>query len=279
MLWMVFLLVKISKEMLNELLKYVIEDNLKYGLIFKITYVYGRNIGEVLKLKTSDVDFKHDTIDFDLPTENVSFKLHEDVKRDLISYLEEKSLKNSDYLFIDDALKVNNYSKKLNFYLNNFINDLNRNVLSWHCPTLVNRDFKNLRGQHLFLDGADVKTVNMLYRNKNIQSTKDNIEYKELLAKKFPCTSLKKVFEDFTDLNVFFDTNFKNSDLFTVCKGDDTLILEYDYDMGVFNMLGDESSDVYNEVKNFSSDDLIVQLKNLDTGNYKYVEGLRFIKN
>ena len=241
-------LIKISKEKLNELIYHICNDNLKYGLIFKITYVYGRNIGEVLKLKVADIDLKHNALDFNLPTESVSFMIHKSIKEDLLTYIEAKSLKDEEFIFIEDENKMNLYSKSLNEYLHSFINNLNRTTLAWHCPILVNRDFKNLRGQHLFMDGADVKTINQLYRNKNIQSTKDSIDYKELMNLKFSCDSLKKIFYEFTDLDVFVDDNFTSGDLFTVCKGDDNLILEYDYDTHVVNLLGDVDSELYDKV-------------------------------
>ena len=131
---------KLSKEKLNELLYYICKDNLKYGLIFKITYIYGRNIGEVLKLRVVDVDLKHNALDFYLPTESVSFMLHDNIKEDLLEYIEINSLKNEDFIFIDDVDKVNRYVTKLNLYLHSFILYLNKNVLSWHCPILVNKD-------------------------------------------------------------------------------------------------------------------------------------------
>ena len=45
------MMIKVSKEMLNELLRYISMDNQKYGLIFKITYIYGRNIAFPNKFK------------------------------------------------------------------------------------------------------------------------------------------------------------------------------------------------------------------------------------
>lgn len=273
-------MVRISKEMLNELFKYISDDNFKYGLIFKITYVYGRSIGEVLRLKKGDVDFRHMTVDFSLPTENVSFILHESISGDLERYVKGKSLGDSDYIFISDDDKVNVYTQKLNYYLKSFITDLNRNVLSWHCPSLVNRDFMKLRGVHLFEDGADVKVINELYRNKNIQSTKDSIGYNELRKERFPCDSLKKVFMDFTDLDVFNDVHFQSNCLFTVCDDENhSLVLEYDYDTGVVNLLGDEGSELYYRVSSLDYDVLFDCVRGLGTGNYRYVDGLKFIKN
>lgn len=272
-------LIKVSKEMLNELFRYVCEDNFKYGLIFKITYVYGRNIGEILRLRCCDVDLKHNTLDFMLPTESVSFMLHDSVKEDLLSYIESNNLSGEDYIFISDDSNINGYSKKLNLYLKRFITDLNRNVLSWHCPILVNRDFKNLRGQHLFMDGADVKTVNLLYRNKNIQSTKDNISYSELLRERFPCDSLRKIFYEYTDLNVFVDSHFRDTELFTVCKDGESLILEFDFGTGVVNLLGDSDSKLYKIVSDLDFEGLFGELCGLSTGHYRFVNDLKIVKN
>lgn len=268
--------------MLNELLKYISEDNFKYGLIFKLTYVYGRNIGEVLRLKKEDVDLKHNSVDFYLPTESVSFMLHESIKQDLLDYIDDKNLIKEDYIFITDDSNINMYSKKLNLYLKSFITNLNRNILSWHCPILVNRDFKNLRGQHLFMDGADVKVINELYKNKNIQSTKDNIGFKELKGERFPCNSLKKVFHEYTDLNVFVDSNFLSMDLFTVYNEGGSLILEYYYDTNVVKLVTDDtfnSESLYDEVSSWDFTELVDDLRKLDTGHYKYVGNLKIVKN
>ena len=271
-------MIKISKEMLNELLRYISEDNQKYGLIFKLTYIYGRNIGEVLKLRKRDVDVKHNALDFILPTESVSFMLHPDVKEDLLDYVQKKGVGDDDYIFIDDDTKMNAYSKRLNVYLSSIIRELNKNVFIEHCPSLVNRDFKNLRGQHLFLDGADIKTINQLYRNKNLQSTKDNIDYKGLMKEKFPCDSIGKVFHQFTDLNVFSDKKFDNTDLFTICSNGESMVIEYDYNTGVINYIGD-NEDLFEEVSKLNASVLDNDLHILKPGNYKYFNDLRIIKN
>lgn len=271
-------MIKISKEMLNELLRYISEDNQKYGLIFKITYIYGRNIGEVLKLRKVDVDLKHNALDFMLPTESVSFMLHPDIKDDLVDYISKKDIGDDDYIFISDDSKMNVYSKRLNVYLSNIIRELNKNVFIEHCPSLVNRDFKNLRGQHLFLDGADIKTINLLYRNKNIQSTKDNVEYKELMKQKFPCDSIGKIFHNFTDLNVYSDKKFDNTDLFTICRDGQSMVIEYDYNTGVINYIGDNDN-LLEEVSKLDSTVLNKDLHQLKPGNYKYYDELRIIKN
>lgn len=279
-------MIKVNKEMLNELLRYISEDNQKYGLIFKITYIYGRNIGEVLKLRKRDVDLKHNALDFMLPTESVSFMLHPDIKEDLINYIESKNLTDEDYIFINEdknvavsSKDINIYSKKLNVYLTNIIRELNKDVFIEHCPSLVNRDFKNLRGQHLFIDGADIKTVNELYRNKNIQSTKDNIDYKNLMKLRFPCDNVRKIFYEFTDLNVYSDRKFDNTDLFTICnKENKSIVIEYDYNTGVINYLGN-NKELFEQVSEMDINVLNKDLHDLKPGNYRYVGDLRIIKN
>lgn len=279
------MVIKVSKEMLNELLRYISMDNQKYGLIFKITYIYGRNIGEVLKLRKRDVDLKHNALDFMLPTESVSFMLHPDIKDDLINYIGNKNLDEMDYIFIQEdkeydvsSKDINMYSKKLNVYLTNMIRELNKNVFVEHCPSLVNRDFKNLRGQHLFIDGADIKTVNELYRNKNIQSTKDNINYKNLMKIRFPCDSVDRIFHEFTDLNVFSDKKFGNCDLFTVCNDKKSMVIEYDYNTGVINYVGD-NKELFEDLSKLDINVLNKDLHDLKAGNYKLVNGLKIIKN
>ena len=45
---------KLGKEKLNELLYLFHDDNIRYGLIFKLIYIYARNAGEVLKLQNRE---------------------------------------------------------------------------------------------------------------------------------------------------------------------------------------------------------------------------------
>ena len=269
--------VKVDKKLLNELLYYIALDNRKYGLIFKLVYVYGRKIHEVLKLKVCDVD--KNTIEFELPTERFNFVLYDGLKKPLFDYIEEKELGRSDYIFITDERDINNYSKGLNYYLKSKINELNKTVLSKKCPLLVNTDFKYLRGQHLFLDGVNIKVINELYRNKNIQTTKNNISYDDLVLYRDRCNNVEKIIKDCTDLRVFHDTRFDERDIFLVrdegCG--DEVIFEYDYLHGVVNWVEVSNPNLVSVFERKCVDcDL---LRKLDVGDYLLFGDLRIIKN
>ena len=276
-------IIKLDKKQVNELLKLISEDNFRNGLILKLVYIYGRSIGDVLRLRKRDIDLKHNTIDFNLKNNvNRSFVLHKNIRSDLLNYINDYS--SDDYLFIDvdDDFVVqdtNVYSNALNRYLELFLRFLNHDgVISWHCPSLVCTDFKVLRGQHLFVDGAPVKVVNDLYCNTNISSTKSMIRYGDLLNLRFPCDSIDKVFNVFTDLEVFHDERFVESDIFTICKGDLSVIVEYDYCLGDLTVI--DCDDGLNAEDLFVFDSLVVDLlHDLDVGDYRFVDGLRVIKN
>ena len=236
--------VKLSRKELNELLYYISKDNQVYGLVFKMMYIYGRSVGEILKLRVKDVDLKHNALDFILPVNrSKSFMIHDSVKTDLLTVIEDKG--KEDLLFFEDKQSVNlktvnNMSKKLNYYLSNIIKELNGSVLKWHCPVVVCGDFKKFRGQHLFLDGVGLSIINDLYCNQNMQSTRDMIDYNSLKSDS-ACRRIDCVFHKYTDLNIFHDIDFdRDFDLFTVSHINDEgvfVVCEYDYVTGVVGFL------------------------------------------
>ena len=269
--------VKVDKKQLNELLYYISKDNRKYGLIFKLVYVYGRSIQEVLSLKCGDVD-EH-SIEFELPRERFNFILDKRLGGDLLDYITGKDLGREDYIFIDNADYINKYSKNLNYYLNSIIGELNKTVFNRKCPSLVNSDLRNLRGQHLFLDGASVNVINELYRNRNIQTTKNHIKYDELLGYRDKCNSLDKVFKEYTDLRVFHDNSFDDRDLFLLVDDGcgDEVVFELDYVDMVVNWVDKSNPFLVNVFEKKCVDyDL---LKGLDVGDYLLFGDLRIIKN
>lgn len=270
-------LIKLDKKQLNELLYYLYKDNEKYGLIFEIVYVYGRNINEVLKLKAKDID--EATIEFELPTERFNFILYKGLKKPLTEYITGKGLSDDDYIFIDDEKNINKYSKNLNYYLKSKITELNQKVLNYKVPVLVLGDLKKLRGQHLFLDGADLSVINELYRNKNIQTTKNNIRYGELKCVRDKVVSLEKLLKDYTDLRVFHDNSFDESDIFMVVDegSSDEVVFELDYVNDVVNWVGKRNPclvDVFKR-KMVDCDDL----RKLEVGDYLLFGDVRVIKN
>lgn len=268
---------KLIKTKLNELLYYIHEDNYKNYLMLKLIYTYGRNASEIFNLQSKDVDTVEDNILFHIPTGTVTYPLIPVVKDDLLGYIYDQELNNEDYIFRreDEAMEI--VIKKLNYYLDRTVESLNRTV-EFNSPKLTTKDFKILRGQHLFLDGAKLHTIHDLYKNSNIQSTKKNINYNELLTLKFPCDSLDKVFNEFTDFNLFTDERFDDTDIFTVGDETDSIIIELDYVEQTINLISDEN-DLTGKIEEVPPSELCRMLRHMDTGNFRFINGLRFIKN
>lgn len=163
-------MIKLNKEELKMLLETISEDNLEYGLIFKLCYVYGRLVSEVYLLRGEDVDFKENKITFTINNTKVDYSLYSSVRNDLKVQVDETS----NYLFQHIGKDINIFSTKLNYFLKKYDDLFNVHV----SP----RDFKKLRGQHLLLDGVNVKSITMLYYSKDNSATKRLIEYDELLG-------------------------------------------------------------------------------------------------
>ena len=263
----------VSKERLNYILDYISKDNTVYGLIFKMTYIYGRNIGEVLNVRKKDIDTKHNIIDFKLPSESISFPLHENIQETLLQHI--KQYNPDDLIFIDDNVKPNVVSKRLNFYLSNIIKELNHNVFISHCPRFVCTDLKNLRGQHLFMDGCDINTLNDLFKAKNMYYLKENINYNELVKMKFPCNNINKIFKNHTNLKIYELEDYENINLYNVEYNDVNFFIEFDGDS--FIVLDEVSDDIKSKL------DVIVDnynlLSKLKPGQYTIISDFKIIKN
>lgn len=273
-------IIKLNKTQINELLYHISKDNQRYGLVLKIVYIYGRNIGDVLRLKRKHIT--EDMIKFEVYDGTLDFIIHKDIESDLLNYVD--GLAGEDYLFInvDNRVNVTNtnvYSNKINIYLKDYIKHLNKNGLcGWHCPLLVCTDFKILRGQHLIIDGCPLKTLQELFHVKNVASIKNMIKYKDLMKLRFECDSLSKVFDGFTDLNVFYDSDFVETELFTVSTTDGySTIIEYNpYSDSFSIVVGD---DVLSDMVNGLDVSVFKGLSCLSSGEYKFVDGFRIVKN
>lgn len=193
---------KYTNEKINELLYRIKQDSPEKGIIYKMVYVYGRNVSSVLKLKVEDVDFENASITFIVRSRTVTLPLTEDIADELSEIIKNKSP--NEFIFVEDSAEFHRYSNHLNNYLESFIHKLNRTV--WFKQrNLITNELRILRGQHLFMDGADINTIHNLYQNGTVERTKDEIKYDELVKLKFPCNTLEKIFTDFTDTETFDD--------------------------------------------------------------------------
>lgn len=274
-------MIKLNKTKLNELLYYITSDDYKNSLILKLIYIYGRNAREVFNLKPEDINLTNETILFGIPTGTTSLPLVDDIRDDLMGYIYDHGISPDEYVFreVDESMEI--AIKKLNYYLDKTITSLN-NTIEFNSPKLTTKDFKTLRGQHLYLDGTRLHTIHELYCNTNLMSTKDIIQYNKLNNYLSPCDTLDKVFKDNTDLNLYYDYRYGQVDLFTISDNNDeeNLIIEIDYTENTINIIaGEEDTGLVKELQKISPDDLFRELSKLEHGNFKFINGLKIIKN
>ncbi|MBQ6219665.1 MAG: tyrosine-type recombinase/integrase [Methanobrevibacter sp.] len=268
-----------TREKLNELLYYMQVDNPKYGLISKILYVYGRKVKEVFNLQKQDINFKDKEITFNINDTLYDYPLIDELSELLEDYIQTNNiLVDEEYLFRREDETMAMATKKLNYYLEKTIKSINR-TLDLDYPRITTNDLRLLRGKHLVLDGADLHVVNELYNNINITLTRKYLDYDELLKQKFPCNDLRSVFEDCTDLNLFHDDRFEDTSIFTVSSEHNSTVIEIDYTMDAVHIISDEDDPLILEIQEIPVNVLINNLSRLKPGDYKYLAGLRFIKN
>lgn len=269
--------VKLSKAEVNELFKEVSLDNESLGLAMKLIYVYGRNVSEVYNVKKSDINFEEGTIRFYMNNDAIVYPIHKDIENHLKSHCE--LYKNCTYLF--DDLKGNPLTKikdGINYSLHKRSERL-MNLSFLDNVRLTSRDFKILRGQHLFLDGVDIKTIHELYHNTNIDGTKKTICYSELKEFLF-VNNLDDVFSDCTHLDFYKEHDFSNNPIYYVSSDDgyDALIEVSSYN--TVSIIGNKDMEV--DLNMFLSNhrDVLSKLSILEnSGEYFVVDGFKFMRN
>lgn len=268
---------KLDKLKFNELLYYIHGDHYKNYLILKLIYTYGRNASEVFNLQSKDINVVEDNITFNIPTGTVTYPLTQEAHDELVGYIYDQELNSEDYVFrrSDETMEI--VIKKLNYYLDRTVESLNKTI-NFNCEKLTTKDFKILRGQHLFLDGATLHVIHEFYKNSNIQSTKKNIDYDNLVQLKFPCNSIDKIFNDFTDFNLYNDGRFDDTDIFTVGNETENIIIELDYTEQTINLISEENQ-LTHAIEEIPPNELCRMLRGMNTGNFRLIHGLRFIKN
>ena len=269
--------VKLSKAEVNELFKEVSLDNEALGLAMKLIYVYGRNVSEVYNVKKSDINFEEGTIRFYMNNDAIIYPIHKDIEKHLKSHCE--LYKKCTYLF--DDLKGNPLTKikdGINYSLHRRSERL-MNLSFLDDVRLTSRDFKILRGQHLFLDGVDIKTIHELYHNTNIDGTKKTICYAELKEFLF-VNNLDDVFSDCTHLDFYNEHDFSNNPIYYVSSDEGSEALVEVSNSSNVNIIG--SKDIEDELEEFLSNHkgVLSKLSILEnSGEYLVVDGFKFMRN
>ena len=265
-------IIKLTKTETNELLKVVREDMPNYGLILTIQYIYGRNVSEVYKLRKQDVNQDEDKITFYMNGDKLTFNVHPEIKEQLYKTVNEAQ---KQYIFQEAERQLPNVKDNINYYLHKKSEKLNE-LKFLEDLRLTTKDFKALRGQHLYQEGYPIKTIHELYHNTNMDGTKKTIQYDELMEELYPSDIDKLV--DNLCLSVYTEHEFKNNPLFYVTNEEGECIVEIEEDLGVINVLGDDS--IKDAVDSIDSLELIMVLSKVNNiGEYIYYKGFKFLKN
>lgn len=258
-------IIKLNKQQTNEIIKTITKENEEYGLALKLIYIYGRNIGEVANLKKEDILLEDNIIIFNKDTENeIKYNIHESVKIELSKLIELKQ--DTEYIFhkpikLKDNINYQLY-KKTGMDELDYIKGLK----------LTTKDFKILRGQHLYSDGVSIHSIHELYNHKNLESTKKLIRYTELKNKK---VDIENILKEYTDMNLYSVSDYPITYYCTNRKNREAILELYENNI---NIHGD--SEIRNILNNINSNVLVKELDKLSSnGDYKYIKGLRVMKN
>ena len=264
-------LVKLTKGETNQLLRIITEENPKYGLILKIQYLYARNIGEVYNLEQQDINMEKNTITFKTTTDKITYPLHPDIKEELQYVLDTKK----GYIFQDGDRPLHSVKDAINYYLHKKTEAL-KELEYLDGLRLTTKDFRALRGQHLYMDGVDFTLIHELFHNTNTQGTKNIIQYHKLRDLLHP-QSLDEVFEE-THLNVYHEEEFSENPIYYVTdmEGNEA-VLEIQKD-NTFSYYGDD--DLKEKVVDFNTEELQTVLDTIEvTGDYILFQDVKYLKN
>lgn len=264
-------IVKLTKTEMNELLETMNEDEPNYSLILKLQYIYGRNISEVYNLTKGDINQKKNTITFMMNGDELTYKVHEEIKEQLYDLVENAS---KEYIFQEGDRPLSNVKDGINYYLHKKTEALNE-LPFLEGLRLTTKDFKALRGQHLYQDGVPIKVIHELYHNTNTDGTKKTIRYEELKESLY-LESVDEIIED-TCLKVFTDHSFNKNPLYYVTdENENESILEIKKD--TLNFYGDgELKEAFDKL---DSEGLLKLLDYVQSpGDYVYYDNLKFLKN
>ena len=265
--------IKLTKGELNELLKTITEEMPNYGLILKLQYIYGRNVSEVYRLRKQDIDQDENKITFIMNGDKLVYDVHEEIKEQLYNTIAESR---KQYIFQEAERPLSNVKDNINYYLHKKSESLN-DLEFLEGIRLTTKDFKALRGQHLYQEGITIKTIHELYHNTNMDGTKKTICYEELKEELFP-DDIDEIINQ-TSFNVFTEHSFNNNPLFYVTGEEDLdCIVEIDEDVGTINFYGEDS--LKELFESFDSVDLITKLSQVQcAGDYIYYNSLKFLRN
>ena len=191
---------KLDKYQLNRYFKELEKENPEYTILLKVAYTYGKNIEEIINLKTTDIHENTITIKQKQQILTYTYPITKEFKNELTKTADENG-----YLF-----PLHEHPQPSTI-INEFLKKVNRKIYKKHfikVPHITSRDFKRLRGQHLILDGASINLVRHLYGNTNTRITRKFLQIDELLKEAGRPTSIEDIIEKHTDLDLYYDKEF-----------------------------------------------------------------------
>ena len=282
----------ISKLEVNEILYHISIQKPDVGTALKTLYIYGTNMKILYDLKVKDIDFEENTIQLysKQHEKKITRPLDIDLKDELIELIYSNNLGPEDYALHEPEQKVNAWTQKFNRYIRLAIRDLN-NTKDYNLPKLTTREFKILRGQHLFIDGVPVKIIREILDHDSENFTRKLLQTAELNEQYYSKITADKVFSDYTDINVFTNECLEpDLELYTVMSYNAQVLLEYYPGINKVELrdLYEDESLAYNEkavrdlklqLELIPLDELIPRLKKLEPGQFKRIHNLKFIRN
>lgn len=266
----------LTKTETNELLKAIKNDNKEYSVIFKLMYIYGKDFKQIIELQWSDVN--SNTIKFkgeEFPLSNENYNLLKEVnKSDKYIFFNKKEQE-------DIHENVNIYRKRLIYYFNNTIKQLNLSSRVKYSGLSLT-DLRRLRGQHLIIDGVDLNIVMQLYQQKPNARTqfKKYLHYDELykIQTNNHCETMQDIFQTkYTDLDIFEVKDLNNYNQYIVTNMKESTLILLDVDKLTFI---EEISDNFKDhvIQIYKNNNLLDNIKGLQTSQYKLIDDCKFIK-
>lgn len=264
---------KMSKTDINKLLIETLKERSDYGLIMSLQYIYGKNVGDVLELKKEDVDLDNNEIIFKSGKSDLKVPIVVDIYDILINHV--NGLDGEEYLFLNSDVNYNHnvMSKRINYYLNNKIDELNKNS-TYKLSKITNRDLKMLRGQHLYLENVPLEIIHELYNNFNLSETRKMINYEGLKNNNY-CGSVEDVINHHTELNLFRNEDYVEQNIYMVMDMDDNYGVVEFVDNG---MIVHERSKVTDRLGELNVNEIFYLVRDLGVGEFKFVKGFKFLK-
>lgn len=266
-------IIKLNKQQTNETLKVIGEEEPRYGLALTIQYIYGRNISEVYNLQTTDIDKEEETITFIMNNNKITHKIHPQIKQELYKLVDETT----GYIFQEGKRPLTTFKDGINYYLHKKTGRLNT-LTYLDGLRLTTKEFKRLRGQHLYQDGVPIKTIHELYNNTNMEGTKKTIRYHELK----PLIYKEDVEEIIAEANmeIYEEPDFNDNPIFYAINNDKKeAIIELTSDEEM-EVIGDEELVEYLTNEEFPTKNLINKLNPVHRiGDYIIYDNIKFLRN